>query len=217
MTLNEGLYFAEYHIKHLYNILVNQSQNNSNALLRHQKRSIIDPKTIKMEEPLTEQIDKLLQSRNLTSLDQLINPDPKVLLEQFTNINYVERYIEANFNESECILDDVKQRYDLPSKICRIVCGFKKIFSRLATGNITHRLQLYIDLVSDLMFNFHMVHCLNLRVKSSTRRSSNYAYVYSHRPTYKVRSTLRDQLKLLPQAIGHFAELGKKKKKQRRF
>jgi len=55
-----------------------------------------------------------------------------------------------------------------------------------------------------------MVHCLNLRSKVSNKNSSNYAYIYSHRPAYKVRSIFRDQLKLLPQAIGHFAELGKK-------
>ncbi len=56
-----------------------------------------------------------------------------------------------------------------------------------------------------------MVRCLNLRVKVSNRNSTNYAYIYSHRPTFKVRSTFRDQLKILPQAIGHFAELGKMK------
>jgi hypothetical protein len=72
-------------------------------------------------------------------------------------------------------------------------------------------LKLYIDLVSDLMFNYHMVHCLNLRAKVSNKNSTNYAYIYSHRPTFKVRSTFRDQLKILPEAIGHFAELGNKK------
>ena len=60
------------------------------------------------------------------------------------------------------------------------------------------------------MFNFHMVRCLNLLSKLSIRNSSTYAYIYSHRPTYKVRSVLRDQLKILPDAIGHFAELGTK-------
>jgi hypothetical protein len=76
-----------------------------------------------------------------------------------------------------------------------------------------NRLKLYIDLVSDLMFNFHMVRCLDLRTKVANKYSSNYAYIYSHRPTLKVRSIFRDQLKLLPQAIGHFAELGKKSNK----
>ena len=71
-----------------------------------------------------------------------------------------------------------------------------------------YRLELYVDLVSDLMFNFHMVRSLNLRAQTSSKHSTNYAYIYSHRPTLKVRSTLRDQLKLLPNAIGHFAELG---------
>lgn len=78
----------------------------------------------------------------------------------------------------------------------------------LAKDDIIHRLKLYIDLVSDLMFNFHMVRCLNLRAKVSNKNSSNYAYIYGHRPTFKVRSTFRDQLKILPQAVGHFAELG---------
>jgi Carboxylesterase family len=79
----------------------------------------------------------------------------------------------------------------------------------LDKSNVTNRVQLYIDLVSDLMFNFHMVQCLNLRSEVATENSSNYAYVYSHRPTFKVRSTLRDQFKLLPGVIGHFAELGR--------
>ena len=54
-----------------------------------------------------------------------------------------------------------------------------------------------------------MVRCLNLRTETSNKNSTNYAYIYSHRPTPKVRSTFRDQLKILPKAIGHFAELGK--------
>jgi len=70
------------------------------------------------------------------------------------------------------------------------------------------RLKLYIDLVSDLMFNFHMVHCLNLRAQVPNQTASNYAYIYSHRPTFKARSLFRDHLKTLPHVIGHFAELG---------
>lgn len=73
---------------------------------------------------------------------------------------------------------------------------------------MTIRLKLYIDLVSDLMFNFHMVHCLNLRAQVSNQ-SSIYAYIYSHKPTFKARSLFRDHLKTLPHVIGHFAELGK--------
>jgi len=78
----------------------------------------------------------------------------------------------------------------------------------LGKNNMTIRLKLYIDLVSDLMFNFHMVHCLNLRTQVPNQTSSNYAYVYSHRPTFKARSLFRDHLKTLPHVIGHFAELG---------
>lgn len=88
---------------------------------------------------------------------------------------------------------------------------------RLGKSNMTVRLKLYIDLVSDLMFNFHMVHSLNLRAQNSNRNSSNYAYVYSHRPTFKARSLFRDHLKTLPHVIGHFAELGKNKRIDDRF
>ena len=73
---------------------------------------------------------------------------------------------------------------------------------------MTVRLKLYIDLVSDLMFNFHMVHCLNLRARVANRNSSDYVYIYAHRPTFKARSLFRDHLKTLPNVIGHFAELG---------
>ncbi len=80
--------------------------------------------------------------------------------------------------------------------------------SYLGKNNMTIRLKLYIDLVSDLMFNFHMVHCLNLRAQVPNQTSSNYAYIYSHKPTFKARSLFRDHLKTLPHVIGHFAELG---------
>ncbi len=79
----------------------------------------------------------------------------------------------------------------------------------LGRKNVTIRLKLYIDLVSDLMFNFHMVHCLNLRTQIPNQTASTYAYVYSHKPTFKARSLFRDHLKTLPNVIGHFAELGK--------
>lgn len=59
------------------------------------------------------------------------------------------------------------------------------------------------------MFNFHMVHCLNLRTRMVNPLASTYAYIYAHRPTFKARSLFRDHLKTLPNVIGHFAELGK--------
>jgi hypothetical protein len=78
----------------------------------------------------------------------------------------------------------------------------------LGKSNMTVRLKLYIDLVSDLMFNFHMVDCLKLRTSSAEQNGSNYVYVYSHRPTFKARSLFRDHLTTFPHVIGHFAELG---------
>lgn len=179
VTLNEGLYFAEYHIKHLYNDLQNQTQQ------QREKHS---------GEPLNTSIiispDITLngnqETKNVNQSEAISNPDPNIFLEHFVQLNYIERYINANFQNGKCFIEKIRERYKYSAKDNRI-----------------DRLKLYIDLVSDLMFNFHMVHCLNLRAKHST----NYAYIYSHRPTYKVRSVFRDQLKILPDAVGHFAEL----------
>ena len=210
MTLNEGLYFAEYHIKHLYNDLQNQSDSSSESHSR-EKRSLVHLNSSTMIAPDitlgSEDDDDENKSQKIKS-EQTPAYDPRIVLQQFIDVNYVERYIDANFQQGKCFIDQIKNRYESPGMI--IICEKKHLFSMerillLARDNIIGRLQLYIDLVSDLMFNFHMVRCLNLR---SRRNSSNYAYIYSHRPTYKVRSTFRDQLKILPNAIGHFAELG---------
>ena len=216
VTLNEGLYFAEYHIKHLYSTLLKQSASKNRTSVRNQ-RAVSESDSTKTTPPdilLTSELESkepiAAATKQKSHKHRLSKSDLQAFLDQFTNMNYVERYIEANFQHSGCFMDEVKSRYDAPgrkddpSRETRSECSFL-----VGKDNITDRIQLYIDLVSDLMFNFHMVHCLNLRAKIATKNSSNYAYVYSHRPTYKVRSTLRDQLKLLPNVVGHFAELGR--------
>ncbi|CAF1408987.1 unnamed protein product, partial [Rotaria sordida] len=203
VTLNEGLYFAEYHIGHFYSDLNNQSTSIGKRLQTRQKRfihrnstGIIPPDIIKTQDNLNDEIydddDDIeeIKSHRKTHVEQVWNYDPHIVLEQFSKLDYVERYINANFQFATCYIDEIKKRYEYPGK-----------------DNITMRLKLYIDLVSDLMFNFHMVHCLNLRSQVSNQTSSNYAYIYSHRPTFKARSLFRDHLKTLPHVIGHFAEL----------
>ncbi|CAF2718797.1 unnamed protein product [Rotaria sp. Silwood2] len=206
VTLNEGLYFAEYHIGHFYSDLTNQSASIGKRLQTRQKRfihrnstAIIPPDIIKTQESLDEEsydndeddddVEEI-KSHRKTHVEQVLNYDPHVVLDQFSKLDYVERYINANFQFATCYIDEIKKRYEYPGK-----------------DNITMRLKLYIDLVSDLMFNFHMVHCLNLRAQLPNQTSSNYAYIYSHRPTFKARSLFRDHLKTLPHVIGHFAEL----------
>ena len=214
VTLNEGLYFAEYHIKHLYNELQNPTAS-TNETRSRERRSIVSLNTSAIIPPditFVAEYDDEGHAKELDSNKSQANKsdstspyDPNIFLQQFVDVNYVERYIEANFQQGKCFINQIKNRYEHSGRMRRITQYRLNVCLFLAKDDVIGRLQLYIDLVSDLMFNFHMVRCLNLRV---TRNSSNYAYIYSHRPTYKVRSTFRDQLKILPQAIGHFAELG---------
>ncbi|CAF0998244.1 unnamed protein product [Adineta ricciae] len=198
VTLNEGLYFAEYHIKHLYSGLQAQSSSMGKAPLR-ERRAALDRNSTAIIAPditYSTHLDNERRRHEMIRLQQTTSTEPPLvselntLLGRFTNLNYVERYIEANFQHEQCFRADVKQRYELTAR-----------------GDIIERLKLYIDLVSDLMFNFHMVRCLYVREQVKNKKSTDYAYIYSHRPTFKVRSTFRDQLKILPQAVGHFAEL----------
>ncbi|CAF1293392.1 unnamed protein product [Rotaria magnacalcarata] len=201
VTLNEGLYFAEYHVKQFYNELQHQTHPINKASFKKKCPSIPSnsTNTISLDTQLEERqtiktkyvTDETMNSERQQIENELAaNKDLYMYLEYFITLNYIEQYIDANFENGKCFIDEVKKKYELP-----------------AEGNSTHRLTLFIDLVSDLMFNFHMVHCLNSLAKVSNRNASSYAYVYSHRPTSKVQSGYRDQVKLLPQVIGHFAEL----------
>ncbi|CAF2729408.1 unnamed protein product [Rotaria sp. Silwood2] len=199
VTLHEGLYFAEYHIKNFYSEypnssnLINQSTSSKKCPNIYSNLTTIksskETPTIK-KTSLHNKQDGIMNFERRTDIEQTSSNDLNEYLENFAKLNYIEEYIDANFQHGKCFIDEVKKKYELPAR-----------------RNTTYRLKLFIDLVSDLMFNFHMVRCLNLLSKVSNRNSSSYAYIYSHRPTSKVHSGYRDQLKLLPQAIGHFAEL----------
>jgi hypothetical protein len=43
-----------------------------------------------------------------------LEQDPNVLLEHFVRLNYVERYIDANFQYGKCFINEIKKRYELP-------------------------------------------------------------------------------------------------------
>jgi hypothetical protein len=120
VTLNEGLYFAEYHIKHLYNDLQNQSLTMDKIPLR-EKRSIIYPNSSAIIPPditfvgdyekknLINDDDNNKKQRKIKS-----EQDPIVLLQQFVKLNYIERYIDANFQYGKCFINEIKKRYELP-------------------------------------------------------------------------------------------------------
>ncbi|CAF1213357.1 unnamed protein product [Rotaria sp. Silwood1] len=204
VTLNEALYFAEYHIKYFYNEHENVSHLNNKTLLKKECQNIDSNlttikssniifnknSTIKINSLKHENNDIINFERQIIDIEKPSINEFDMYLQKFVKQNYIDQYIKANFQHGQCFIDKVKKKYELP-----------------ANNNQTQRLKLFIDLVSDLMFNYHMVKCLNILSTVSNRNSSIYAYIYSHRPTSKVPSGYRDQLKLLPDAIGHFAEL----------
>ncbi len=127
VTLNEGLYFAEYHIKHLYSGLQNQSLSMGKTPLR-EKRSIIYPNSSAVIPPdiifTTNYVNEKRkkdeeeyennEKDRLMKLEQPSNPDLNLLLERFLKLNYVERYTEANFQHGKCFINEVKKIYELP-------------------------------------------------------------------------------------------------------
>jgi hypothetical protein len=125
VTLNEGLYFAEYHIKHLYNDLQNQSTSISKPPSSRGKRSSIHLNTSAIIPPditfVGDYVDKEIPKENFDNgkqrkvkPEQTMNYDPSVLLDQFVKLNYVERYIYANFQHGKCFINQIKQRYEFP-------------------------------------------------------------------------------------------------------
>jgi hypothetical protein len=220
VTLNEGLYFAEYHIGHFYSDMSNQTTSigrkppasrNKRSLHSNVTTVIAPDIVLPFDRNVDDELDFSGEERieHKHQVDPPLSYDPQVVLEQFSKLNYIDRYISANFRQGKCFLNQVKDFYERPGKNNRSI-GIAPDRRRTLLGkdNMIVRLKLYIDLVSDLMFNFHMVHCLNLRSKLENLNASNYVYIYSHRPSFKARSLLRDYLKTLPHVIGHFAELG---------
>lgn len=127
MTLNEGLYFAEYHIKHLFNDLQNQSDS-SNESHSREKRSLVHLNTSAIIAPditfVSEDDDDNNLKDNLEGnksqkikSEQMSPYDPGIVLQQFIDVNYVERYIDANFQQGKCFIQEIKNRYELPGMI----------------------------------------------------------------------------------------------------
>ncbi|CAF4900944.1 unnamed protein product, partial [Rotaria socialis] len=58
--------------------------------------------------------DEDLKSSRKTHVEQALSYDPHVVLEQFSKLNYVERYINANFQYATCYIDEIKERYEYP-------------------------------------------------------------------------------------------------------
>ena len=117
VTLNEGLYFAEYHIKHLYSVLLNQSMaenrtvnRNTRAASESEATNIVLASEVQGKE-FSAGVGKQKQHKH-----RFFNSDLQAFLEQFTNVNYVQMYVEANFQRSNCFIDDVKKRYVLPGR-----------------------------------------------------------------------------------------------------
>jgi len=125
VTLNEGLYFAEYHIGHFYSDMNNQSSSIGKRRMNRQKRfiyynstGIIPPDIVitKDNQNEDEDDDEEIQSDRRTHVEQTLSYDPNVVLEQFSKLNYVDRYINANFQYGKCYMNEIKKRYEYPGK-----------------------------------------------------------------------------------------------------
>jgi hypothetical protein len=101
VTLHEGLYFAEYHIKHLYGSLMNQTDVKTRTLSndKHTKDSV--------------HVDI---SKQTQTIDTMLNHNWNGILEKFARLDYIKHYIQANFKQDTCFLDDVKNRYDASTR-----------------------------------------------------------------------------------------------------
>lgn len=126
VTLNEGLYFAEYHIKHLYNDLqnltasTNESRSRERRSLVHLNTSAMIPPDITFGTDYDDegQAKELDANKSLTIKPESPSPfDPNIFLQQFIDVNYVERYIEANFHQNKCFINQIKDRYEYPGRM----------------------------------------------------------------------------------------------------
>ena len=128
VTLNEGLYFAEYHIGHFYSDVSNQSASIGRHPSSREKRSLVTNKTAiippdiifvndgEIADDGDAEDDPAEQSKaeQKTQVEQTLTYEPHVVLDQFAKIDYIERYINANFQYGKCYVDEVKKRYEEP-------------------------------------------------------------------------------------------------------
>lgn len=131
VTLNEGLYFAEYHIGHFYSDSNQPSSSmgkrpnyRQRRLIPHDTTGIIPPDLVLTSDDDAEVDDmdhenEILPADQQTQVEQVINYDPNVALKQFSKLNYVQRYIEANFYHGDCYVKKIRERYEYPGKFFR--------------------------------------------------------------------------------------------------
>ncbi|CAF5075276.1 unnamed protein product, partial [Rotaria sp. Silwood1] len=103
VTLNEGLYFAEYNIGNFYTIIppdIIKTQDNINDDIYDYDEDDIDD----------------IKLHRKTHVEQVLSYDPYIVLEQFSKLDYVERYINANFQFSKCYINEIRKRYEYPGK-----------------------------------------------------------------------------------------------------
>ncbi len=55
--------------------------------------------------------DITLVENNRTNVEVTPTYDPLVLLENFLKLDYIEKYIGANFQHGKCFMDDIKKKY----------------------------------------------------------------------------------------------------------
>lgn len=126
VTLNEGLYFAEYHIGHFYSDFNQQftpigkrPSYRQRRYMPHDTAGIIPPDLILTgdEEKDEQNQEEFRPPDQPTHVEQVFVYDPNVALKQFSKLNYVQRYIEANFYHGDCFMDEIRNRYEYPGKV----------------------------------------------------------------------------------------------------
>jgi hypothetical protein len=89
-------------------------------LIHHNATGIIPPDIIiTKDKPIIKEEEddddnEEMKSDRRSHPEQTLSYDPNVVLERFSKLNYVERYINANFQLGKCYLDEVKKRYEYP-------------------------------------------------------------------------------------------------------
>lgn len=126
VTLNEGLYFAEYHIGHFYSDFNQQFTSigkrptyRQRRYMAHDAAGIIPPDLVLTgddDDDEEENQEEIHPPDQQTHVEQIVVYDPNVALKQFSKFNYVQRYVEANFQYGDCYMDEIRKRYEYPGK-----------------------------------------------------------------------------------------------------
>lgn len=133
VTLNEGLYFAEYHIKNFYNDAhhhlsgVHKPSMKHKCSNHHSNLSGAVPRiTISKEgqgikiKSSNDQRHRIPNPEQRLNIEPASHSDSHLHLEHFVKLNYTEQYIAANFENGKCFIDEVKKKYELPGNINQI-------------------------------------------------------------------------------------------------